>query len=152
MTLTSEKDFRMSSRVVVVKGSTFWVEFGATLWWTTCGHKTKLNSQEPKQQEHRLGEHHHVPPTVCWYSNTRSQSSGQRLREEKPAFDSEGCCAQGRAGGLWSPRVFYFVTLRFLTPQPDDCCLNPKQLILINSTSPPPLHLLDTFKRSQAAP
>lgn len=31
MTLMSEKDLRMSSRVVVVKDRTFWVEFSATL-------------------------------------------------------------------------------------------------------------------------
>lgn len=31
----------MSSRVVVVKESTFWVEFCATLWWTTYDKKNK---------------------------------------------------------------------------------------------------------------
>lgn len=45
MTLTSEKDLRMSSRVVVVKESTFWVEFWATLWWTTCSQNARINSQ-----------------------------------------------------------------------------------------------------------
>lgn len=66
MTLTSEKDLRMSSRVVVVKESTFWVEFWATLWWTTCGHNIKIS---PKWNEsfNELQQHMSPPLTPHFF-------------------------------------------------------------------------------------
>lgn len=35
ITLTSEKDFMMSLRVVVEKAWIDWLEFSGILWWTT---------------------------------------------------------------------------------------------------------------------
>lgn len=45
MTLTSEKDLRMSSRVVVVKVKTFCDEFAATLCSTACSETGKQNDK-----------------------------------------------------------------------------------------------------------
>lgn len=42
----------MSSRVVVVKESTFWVEFCATLWWTTYEKKNKTTNSLPSSTAH----------------------------------------------------------------------------------------------------
>lgn len=41
MTLTSEKDFMMSLRVVVEKPWMDWLELAGILWWTTC--EIKIN-------------------------------------------------------------------------------------------------------------
>lgn len=102
---------------------------------------------KPTMHPHCLLAHQHKVP--C-------DSSGQRMREEKPPSISEGYCAHRRANrqptsGHLSLLLLYL--LRYFPATARLFPLNPKQLILINSTSPtPPLHLLAIFKRSQATP